>query len=393
MQKSLNVLFVISKMSKGGAQRFVVELANSLVEVGCHADLLIFFRTPQDQSLLNELDTRVRVISLTNKAVRLPSAYAAIFKRFLFLLLLPLRTFIWVANGYLETYDVVHSHLISASFFSWLADRIIRLLRKNRPRFVETFHSDTLIISQVEKQLFFLLWKHLDALILHIRKDDVQTITAKLPDTPVHYILFGISPPKIPDEIDVIRFRHIHRIVEGVPCIVTISRMNIQEKCIDKLIDAVRFLKERHNSIFQYILCGDGPDIDRITSLISNSGLQNNVIRTGLIDNPYIPLCMADVFLVTGIEGIVGIAGLEAASMGIPVVSYQINPDWMDRGEFFLSTNSVKEIAQIIHTLITNESYHQQISQRSLDLFYSIFSRASMRNAYINLYTEFMGNE
>ena len=53
--RDLSILFIISKMGKGGAQHIVLDLANAMAAGGAKVDLLIFYRTAQDQSILAEL--------------------------------------------------------------------------------------------------------------------------------------------------------------------------------------------------------------------------------------------------------------------------------------------------------------------------------------------------
>src|SRR5215213_9043793 len=97
---ALHILLVISKMGKGGAQRIVLDLANGLVAQGASVDLLIFFRTPQDATLLAELDSRVHLLNAFE--ISLLSDHQKQFIKVLMVMALPLLVLWWCVQGRLK---------------------------------------------------------------------------------------------------------------------------------------------------------------------------------------------------------------------------------------------------------------------------------------------------
>ena len=140
---------------------------------------------------------------------------------------------------------------------------------------------------------------------------------------------------------------------------------------------------------FKYVLCGDGPDRERVFKQINDLGLKDVVACTGFVDDVYVPLSIAGVFLISGIEDLVGIAGLQAASMGVPVVSYQADPEWQGRNdEYFINATNPEVLAKIIYGLVTDPGYHNDVANKCKRKYDEVFSSAAMSNAYLQLYAE-----
>lgn len=386
MKTKKKLLYVISKIGMGGAQNIVINLVNGLVQSGYEVDLVIFFRTAQDNENIARLDSRVRVIRDFELPGRLSSDHAHPALRFLYLLLLPFLVFTRVLQDKkFSTYDFVHSHLLLASQFSYYFDLSLKLLRKPRPRFVETFHADFTSITKLEASLFLFFWKHLDILVLELRRKDFNDIRSRLGNVDVRYIPFGIplpGPTKAGDQPLLQTYS-----VDSRTCIVSISRLNNQEKKVDRLIDVIYELKKIRGDTFSFLLCGDGPDMNVIRQQVKDLGLEKNVIFTGYIKDVYAQLSVARAFLIMGIEDLVGIAGLQAASLGVPVVSYQGDPIWTSHPEdAFFNSASTEELAVHLNGLIEDEALFRRESDRCQRVVRDVFSFDATLKHYCVIY-------
>ena len=388
--KTLNILFVISKMGKGGAQRIVLDLANGLVAHGANVDVLVFYRTPQDAMLLDMLDPRVKLLNIFN--IFLDSDHQSRTQKFISAILLPVFVLWWVISGNLKKYQIVHSHLLLASLFSWFASIFQNIRRWPQPKYVETFHGDLVALAKWEQAFYFLLWKTRDILVTEIRRKDFWIIQSRLPRLQVRYIPFGINPLTSADPKEVSEFRKTYAIPSDIPVILSVARLNNREKKISDLVRIIELFRQMYQGEFVYLIIGDGPDRRRIEKKVKSLGLDDVVRFTGYSDNINIPCTFARVFLVTGIEDLVGIAGLQAASLGLPIVSYQLDPAWENENPIFFNSNSLSSLAVEIKKLLSDQKYYQESSARSILAVQSIFSADKMISSYVGLYRELTGH-
>ena len=383
---ALNVLLVISKMGKGGAQRIVLDLANGLVARGENVDLLVFYRTPQDAILLDTLDPRVKLLNIFN--IFLDSDHQSRTQKFISVILLPVFTLWWVISGNLKKYHIVHSHLLLASLFSWFASVFQNFRRWPQPKYVETFHGDLVALAKWEQIFYFFLWKKRDVLVTEIRRKDYWIVQSRLPHVQVRYIPFGIIPLTPADPQETAAFRKMYAIGEDVPVILSIARLNNREKKISDLVSVIDLFRQMYRGEFVYVIIGDGPDRTRVKNQVKSLGLEKIVRFTGYSDNIHVACTVARVFLVTGIEDLVGIAGLQAASVGLPIVSYQLDLAWRNENPIFFNSNSLSTLAAEIRKLLLDENYCKQSSANSISAVQKIFSADQMITAYLRLYEE-----
>lgn len=388
--KALNILLVISKMGKGGAQRIVLDLANGLVARGASVDLLVFFRTPQDLTLLALLDPRVRLVNIFD--IFLTSDHQNSIQKIISVILLPIFALWWVVSGNLKKYHIVHSHLLLASLFSWFASVFQKFRRWPQPKYIETFHGDLVAVAKWEQRLYFFLWKQKDALVTEIRRKDYWIIQSQLPGVQVRYIPFGVIPLTRSDAKEIAAFRKMYSIGERVPVILSIARLNNKEKKISTLVDIIHLFRQIYEGEFVYMIIGDGPDGNRIKRKVKSLGLEEIVRFTGYSDNINVPCTCAKVFLVAGIEDLVGIAGLQAASIGVPIVSYQLDPTWENKNPIFFNSHSLDSLALEIKKLLLDKNHYQESSVNSVVAVQSMFSADQMISSYLSLYRELVGN-
>jgi glycosyltransferase involved in cell wall biosynthesis len=84
----------------------------------------------------------------------------------------------------------------------------------------------------------------------------------------------------------------------------------------------------------------------------------------------------------------VGIAGLNAASRGIPVLTYQKDQNWNQQGGFFFNSRSPVEIVDEICRLLEDEDYFEIESKRCKQVMLEHFNVGTMTRNYLNLYTK-----
>jgi glycosyltransferase involved in cell wall biosynthesis len=105
----------------------------------------------------------------------------------------------------------------------------------------------------------------------------------------------------------------------NVTIICTCARFS-KVKGIDLAVEAARILKEK-NIGYKWYLVGDGPIRVEIEELINKYELDDNIILTGMQNNPYPYMAASDIYVQPSYEEALSIAMLESQILGVPMVS------------------------------------------------------------------------
>jgi len=73
------------------------------------------------------------------------------------------------------------------------------------------------------------------------------------------------------------------------------------------------------------LMCGSGPELVHVAELIHKEGLQSRFTLPGLIKEPRVAMAAMSVYLTINVGEITGIAALEAALCGVPIVALQFD--------------------------------------------------------------------
>ena len=93
-----------------------------------------------------------------------------------------------------------------------------------------------------------------------------------------------------------------------------------KEKGFDLAVEAARLLKERGLSFLWYFV-GDGPERKSLEELIATYSLQENIVFTGMQENPYPYIKACDIYVQPSYEEAQGLSIIEAQVLLRPVVS------------------------------------------------------------------------
>jgi phosphatidyl-myo-inositol dimannoside synthase len=109
----------------------------------------------------------------------------------------------------------------------------------------------------------------------------------------------------------------------GKRVILTVARLSAAEsyKGHDRIIRAMPAILSRHNAV--YLIVGDGDDMPRLKALADKTGVTDRVRFTGRVMPAELPahFSLADVFAMPSMGEGFGIAFIEAAACGVPVIA------------------------------------------------------------------------
>jgi L-malate glycosyltransferase len=211
-----------------------------------------------------------------------------------------------------------------------------------------------------------------------------------MPKSFIEYIPFGVLPLGFQNPNEANEYKNTYG---DVPVILSIMRLQQQQKKVLDLLMVINRFRQIYNSQFIYLLVGDGPDRQRAEELVRSLDLDEQVKFTGYMDDIKLPCSIARVFLIAGIEDLVGIAGLQAASIGVPIVSLQMDSEWDGYDSAFFNSASHDVLAAELKKLVIDDIYYGERSRYSISITQSTFSVNQMVASYSRVYSSLISRE
>tara|TARA_A100001011_G_C14094749_1_gene750148 strand:- start:368 stop:934 length:567 start_codon:yes stop_codon:yes gene_type:complete len=183
-----------------------------------------------------------------------------------------------------------------------------------------------------------------------------------------------------------IGFKHNSKFTVG-----TISRLELDREP-SKFIKIFSLLNKKDPNKFNFILGGSGSQELNLKKLAANHGILQNCTFAGYTDDPYLPLSLMDLFLSINVEGSTGLAGLESAQAGVPLVgiqwlnTYQTQPD-----DWVWSSADIESVAQKVNELSLDPMQLDRLRIKQQEFAYNNFSEHQMLKNYTSFYKKVMG--
>lgn len=362
----MRILQVIPGLSKGGAERVVVELANALIDSGNEVTLLAAH--PVDPELnQRSLDENVKVQFIRNK----------FHNRFFEYIKLPF----WIASNWktLKTYEVIHCHLTYGLVFGFAISFIRKVTSTKDINLVATCHSIGVSVSRRPRIINENLSRFFDVFVLMAEDDTWRKFIIGSRKQNFRIVKNGISPEtwssiqKAPHNID--------RFTVG-----TISRLQSERKPW-LFLEVFAHIRKLSEGNYHFILGGDGPEKNSLLSLSQELGIGQDLSMPGLVLQPSEILKNLDCYIGLNVEETSGIAGLEAIFSGIPVVSIQLSQTYIDGDkDWIFSNQDPQTVAKKIVELLGNPDEIIRLKNMQSRIATQKYSIERMCNEYIQLY-------
>lgn len=150
-------------------------------------------------------------------------------------------------------------------------------------------------------------------------------------------------------------------------------------------IQAVKKLKEQYPQI-ALVITRKGRYLEELRTFALDQGIGDSVIFTGDLENPFVALETCDIYVHTPLGEALGIALLEAMSVGKPIVASNVGgiPEAISHFENGMLVNpSVDEIAASIDYVIKNPTFANKISCNAKKDQYENFTWSVAAQAFI----------
>jgi len=332
-----NILLVIDSMGIGGAEKVTLTLAQGFINEDYKVDLIICdnsigFDIPSNVTL-HILDFKKSFMNYTRYSKKLHKMIDNIKKQ----------------NNH--DFDLILVHLQKAT----------RLMRNyNHPNILHTIHSNftqSALKNNKPIKNFFRKRK----LQKIYNKLDIITVSDGIKDDLLH--ILQIQPKSIrtiynPIDIDKIKFlsNHSNKLIErNTPYIVHVGRF-AKVKRHDILIQAFK----NANIDTKLVLVGDGEEKENILTLIKKLNIEDKVILTGFLKNPYPIIKNAKILVLSSEYEGFGNVLVESLILNTMIISTncksgpsEIMANGLDK--YLVNINDVNDLSTMIESVYNNK--------------------------------------
>jgi glycosyltransferase involved in cell wall biosynthesis len=360
----MKIAHVIPELVKGGAEQVVVNLANEGIQAG-HDVSIILARSADPRLLKWKLDSRVRVHVVSMDGSR--SGYGAI------------PPWVWNNRHLLHDFDVIHCHLTFGAIFGVALKAIGNFNSSRRPVIVYTVHAVGMPIPAWKRVIGEQLSRRFDAIALIASDPSWRKRMTERPRRPIVVIPNGIVPFAASlGTSDVVQAEAY--------TIGTLGRL-VNERKPDMLLRAMAAAARTMGPKLHILIGGAGPEQANLEKLAGDLGVASQVEFAGLVRDPKPFLSRLDLYLSVNVGPHTGIAGMEAASLGCPVIALQAGSDYARQpGDWIWSTADPEELGAAAADLLNDGAARQAFRARQHRYVLENHSAANMQKEYEALY-------
>ena len=368
----MRIAHVIPALVKGGAEKVVVDLANCAVANGDEVTLILAQPSPPEL-LACELRPEVKVLHICGGQPGRLSRYAMLAR--------------WLVRNrqLIRAFDVLHCHLS----FGSAAGTLARWMRRGQPgpAIIETFHAAGMPIPGWKLALLARLARRRDALVLVAEDSFWRRFKSRNPDVPVTVIPNGIAiDQKRPTLPEITAYREGIGIPRTCGIVGTLGRL-VDERKPEYLIKAFAAMAETAEEDLHFVMGGAGPSLEPLKALAGEAGLSGRIHFPGLVMDPALLFALCDLYVSVNVGPVTGIAGLEAAAFGIPVIALQASADYPDgAADWIWSSADPRALATEALRLLRSPAKLQEMADRQRQHVVERHSADAMSARYAELY-------
>lgn len=378
-QKRKKIVFAITKSNRGGAQRYVYDLAVSLPADRYAVSVLLGGEGLLKQHLK---ERGVPVVSLPEleRDVNLFKDIGVFFAL--------------VREFRAQRPDVVHLNSSKIGGLGTLAARTAGV-----PRIVFTAHGWAFNEDRPAAQKIIIKFFYWIMIMLSTRtivvSERMRRDIRSLPfvQKKISVVRSGIGPAVFLSRDEarakIATMRGMERVFEGSPAVIgTLAELH-RVKGLDVLIEAASVLKREGRTV-RVIVMGEGDERPRLERLIKERGLERIVALAGYVEDAPRYLRAFDIFTLPSRSEGLSFAILEAGNAGLPVVASKVGgiPEIIADGEsgFLVPPDSPAELAGRLRALCDDPALRARVGRALAETVRSRFSKERMLQETVALY-------
>lgn len=369
----MKIVQFIPALTKGGAESVVVELANQAAADGHDVTVLLAFAV--DRTLMRDKlrpDVAVRVMNPEGRGAI--GRYAA------------MAPWLWRERRWLLAQDIVHCHLTFASVAGTAIQILRRLGRRSRPRVVETFHSIGMPLPRAKKAMFRRFARVRDGYGMIADEagrgrffDGTQTL-------PLVFAPNGIDTDIALPSAEAARgFRSAVGIPERALVVGTVGRI-IRDRAPMSVVAAFGQIAEVAGPDVHFFIGGEGPMTDEVRTKANRLGIADRLHLPGLITQPTAAFANIDLYLTINVGTMTGVAALEAAACGLPVIAVNTRADHDGGSDWIWSDADPVKVGNRAAELLADRDKRAALARVQQAYVRAHYSGSAMWQAYEGLY-------
>jgi glycosyltransferase involved in cell wall biosynthesis len=333
----MKILHVLPEFAKGGGERVAIDLANHAVARGHQVSMLA--SAAVDPALMPvPLDPRVNVRFVSEGRPSRMGRYAAIVP--------------WLLHNrrWLRDQDVVHCHMSFGAVTGTVIQLLRFLLRSPNPTVVETYHAVGMPVPFVHRVLHAWMARRRDAVALMATDPFWYRFLQKHPRC--RLIPNGIQftgTARSGDEVRAYREQQARIPPTGKLVVGTVGRM-APERRPEQFIPIFAAVQRLLGRDVHLLLAGAGPELKKVQALVREYGLERQVHLPGLVLDPVLAMKAMDLYITLAIGPVPGVAAIEAAFCGVPVIAIQMVPSYQAQADDWIWSST--ESAAVAHEAI-----------------------------------------
>ncbi len=377
MSDALRIVHVLPALTKGGAERVAVDLANASSRTGHQVTVVTAWKV-DEQILRVRLDPEVCVIYMTEKLTDKFQRYCAGLG--------------WVMRNraWLLRQDVLHLHLTHAAVFGTILYVLRALRRGTGPAIVETYHAVGMKIPNRMRAFHAWNCRRRDALAVMALDPFWREFIARNP-TPIARLI----PNGVDAQVGAAPENDVRACLDriGVPrtarrIIGTVGqfRADRQPRTLARIL--IDVLKQTPDDVHA-LMCGSGPELEAVRQIVAEAGLSDRFTLPGIINEPRLAMSAMAIYLTINVGPITGIAALEAAFCSLPIIALQLDPSSEPAaGDWIWSTAEPAALSRRTVALLADPDERIRIGTRQHAHAIAEYSADSMYRKYIDLYRQ-----
>lgn len=369
----MKIIHVISGLTKGGGERVVVELANKAAEKGDTVTILAAWPV-NPEFLQNTISSKVAIRFVGNSR---KSAYLKIIPWII-------KNSSWISN-----HDVLHCHLTFGAVFGSITKMLLRRKSKRKqPVIVETYHAVGMPIPKFNRWVHSRMILMRDGLVLMAKDPYWSHFIQKHPRLIHNLIPNGIAIV-LPEKSESRKQQFVNK--TGIPgdykfLVGTVSMLRPDRKPT-LYIPVCKNLLDEFDGKAHFILGGDGIEMEKIRSLITEYQVSSIVHLPGLIKVAADVICNFDIYVSVSVGKTTGISMIEAAMCKVPVVGIQLVEGYTaSDNDWVWSHTSLDEVAKRIIFLLHNENERTKLAEKQYNYVKNNFTSDAMYASYDAFY-------
>ena len=373
----MRITHVIPALTKGGAEKLVVDLANEACKRGHKASIIVGF----------EVDRRLNADRIAD-GVELRAVSPAAGGKWSAYLRMPL--WIWRNREWLFAQDVIHCHLTYAALFGSLVKMFRAVLGSKSPAIVETFHGVGMPIRDRQKLIASSLASGRDGFALMARDDFWQNFVDQHPNMPHAMIANGIAFDESASAEEASAWREQYGIDRDAVMVGTIGRLRAERRP-DLILAAFARVAHARPDV-RYVMAGDGPLTDEVRQQADALGIGDKVVLPGLIVDPAPILANLSAYLTMNVGEITGLAGLEAAAQAVPTLAIQMQDSYANgHHDWIWSDRRAEAVGDEIVRLLNSPGDRATLGKRQQNHVHAAHGIEATQTAYEALYLQAIG--